>query len=407
MTIVTAVENIGTAEEAFKTFWNAPEAGIDPDIGVWYGNRASIPGKGAYHAPRFMAVGRPGDKIRISPELRGVMAQLILHYQDVGIETIAQDGVIFNRQFGAAFTGPNASRRAIGFLFDDRMHKYDPNDVRLAVTRSLESKARFSQTWAEGGGLPPTAIIMNRSSLCTSPTPQHVWETIAGCSGRLKAAFCASGNDNVQFHSLASLAKLMGSKPWSKIDYVVQQDVGDTDVSVNYYAYNGKVYFLFGTRQLMAEGVHHIGNIKDGTYDDVCRGLTDQMAAKAAEDGFQGFFGFDCRVDSETKKAWVIECNARITAPVYAWLLAMRHRSPFFRVDDVRTVMGASINEVLPAGLRFSPPSGCGVIMHNPGILRVGACGVTTLAESPGVARAIIEEFRQVAAGYAQQAVAA
>jgi len=407
MTTGTAAENIGTAEEAFIAFQFGPPAGIDPDIGNWYKNRGSIPGGGEYHGLRFMAVGRPGDKIRLSPELRDVTMKLLSHYAEVGIETIAPEDIISSRQYGKAFTGHYVSRRAVVFLFDQRANKLRPDARRLNATRSLESKTLFSLAWDRGGVLPPTAVILNRSSLCPQPTPEKVWEKIVRCKGLLKAAFCASGNDNVPFQSLDELAKLMGSRPWSKADYVVQQAVGKIDVSVNYYAYKGKVYFLFGTRQLMENGVHHKGNIEDSTFNNLCRGLTDQIAVKALNDGFQGFFGFDLRVDEEANEAWVIECNARITAPVYAWLLAMRHSSPFFRVDDVPTARGASINEVLPVGLRFSTKSGRGVIMHNPGILRFGACGVTTLADNANVAGAIFEQFRQVASREAQQAVAA
>lgn len=224
----------------------------------------------------------------------------------------------------------------------------------------------------------------------TTP-PRSVWETLGRGRGRLKACLSASGDSNEGFADLEELRLLMHSLSWKGVKYIAQRDVGTKDVGMNYYATDDGVFFLFGSEQQNSDGSCHEANFLSRVHDDYCRPLTDTLAIQAQADGLRGFFNFDLRVIQEEERAWVIECNARITAPVYSWSLAMQHNAPWFCVMNFKRVPYESINDLLPQELQYETTRGKGIIVHNPGpLLQEGACSVTVLASQAREGRELL-----------------
>jgi hypothetical protein len=265
------------------------------------------------------------------------------------------------------------------FMFDEEAHQICPDARRLRAMHQLESKTAFTARWLPGGFTPPSVVVRQGARI----NPADIYRVIGG-PGRLKASYTASGNYNSCFTSEDELRELMDLPEWQAVNYVVQRDVGDADISINWLSKEDGVKPLFATRQLM-DGVCHKGNLRDDTLFEVAQEASTGVADWAWDNGYRArpgcFFGIDFRIDSESGRLWAIECNARFTAPVYGWLLSMRLGTPWFGVVNLKGLQTDAINQVIPPELRFSPIKKCGVIMHNPGPLAAeGVCGVTLLA---------------------------
>lgn len=403
---MSTTPEIGTPDEGFAAFMGRPLVSIETGISPLYENLGSVIGGGDDHFLRFLALARPGDKIRIPLSRMAITLEHLNHLKSVGIETVVPRDIIWSDTFGAGLIGEYSALPATYFMYDQRLFQYRPNQALLDSTLGLESKVSFALEWHNRGVMPPTVVVRSKSKLGQA-TAEEAWSAIGQCPGRLKAAFCASGNDNVCFGTLRALKRLRVSDKWTQADFVIQKNVGDKDVSMNYYIDDKGVYFLFGTLQMMKDGQCHRGNIQDSTYNEICRSLTDQIAMQAFERGFRGFVGFDLRVDSESFQAWVIECNARITAPVYGWFLAMKQGLSWFCID---TLVGVNPNlhivDIIPEHLVSKPFVSAGAIALTPSLLRAGAFGVAITAPNQEVGISILKRLHEHASRVSQ-AVAA
>lgn len=402
---------IGTPEQAFKSYMFRPFAGFDGAMTEIYGLE-NVPDQGRSYILRCIAQTRPGDRARIDPKYRAATIELLEHYARTGTAVIRFEDIIFEPNFGAAFTD---NRPIDVFMFDGRAHGLVPNERRFWATVENEDKCRLALRWDGKSGYVPESVVVLDDPLAYGltnyerPSPARVWHILGCRRGRLKAGICASGNDNCVFRSYGELESLMWSDEWRRRNYVAQLDVGDIDVSNVYYGDETGLHFVCGTRQENSGEFceKHEGNYEDQSHVLLTRPLTDHMALEAWHNGLRGFFGYDLRVNAEYSRCWVVECNARITAPVYGWLLKMRHRMPWFCVMNLKGVAANSITGAISQEYEFGRRSDGGVFCHNPGPLRSEhACSVTVLADSYEQGLCILDGVRTHACGRAAEVAA-
>jgi hypothetical protein len=328
--------------------------------------------------------------------MKVVTREFLAHLATCGIDALAESDILWSDQYGAAVRR-HPERHAEFFMFNSWAHQIRPDQARLKATWDYENKCILCTRWG-GGKMPPTVVVHRGKNPQQRMNPHSVWQLLGGVPVRLKAGISAAGNDNILCRDLASMVKAFDCEPWKAADFVVQRQVGDTDASVNYRAEEFGVNFLFATRQLVVKGSVHKGNICDSGLEKVCRALTDEMAFKAWQEGVRGFFGFDLRVSSDKSRAWVIECNARFTAPVYGWLIASQLNVPYWAVVNLENLPAQSIEGALPQSLLYDPSEKVGVVCHNPGpLINEGACSVTVLAPSRRTLMSLLRDMRPLA----------
>lgn len=394
--------HVGSSEEAFAVFMTGPARGVEPAITDLYRDLSVIVGAERYWL-RMLVLTRPGDTIRLREYLRGTWEDLMQHLCATGTAVAAAADVLWTDEYGAALVGQHVSRDVLTFLFDDRMHVVRSDPSWLKTVKLYEHKGALVDLWRNRGCLPPSVCVYGETRGEVAPLAAEVWQKLGMKPGRIKVAFSAAGANQEQcrFKSQAELQKLLKDRNLQHVDYVIQQDVGQVDLSVNYYSNgNGEVYHLFCTEQHNdpVNRSAHAGNVQDDRHARTCRLITDQMAVHAAEKGMKGFFGFDLRYDPKQNRAWVIECNARVTAPVYGWVLAMKHNAARFGVTTIKGVTGRSIADVIHPSLWYTPQRGSGIIVHNPGPIEQGVCQVTALAPTQAAVTQLLEAAR-VSAG--------
>lgn len=388
------MKEMKSPQAVFEAYQAAPPRTIEMDVVGVYPNLDNVPDKGrSYMLRGIAAFSRPGDVYRIDPSLRGAAEEQLQHLDDVGIPHVKSEDIIWSETFGTGLSGQYINWPCEVFFYDANVRRLRGGDERCTAVLTHESKCTFTELWQDHGYLPPTVVVWRwNRSLC----PDTVWEEIGRASGRLKADRCASGNDQAGFASWDSLRRLMSAHPWNEMNYIVQRDVGDCDCSANYYADADGAHFLFATRQIIANGKDHKGNYPETRSEAVVRSLTDGLAAYAYRHGIRGFFGFDVRLDSETGQVWVIECNARITAPCYGWLLANKVGVPTWRVQSVAGLQHDTINENLPWPLRFDGRQG--IVIHNSGsIASSRSCQLTVLGDTQADCAHMLEDFERYA----------
>lgn len=399
---------IGTPEEGYRHFCNVGPRTVEMALDHTYGNLGNVPDEGrGYMLRGVAAMSYRGDVYRIDPRLRLVTRDLFAHLAEAGVPCMRPEDVVWHQDFGAGLIGQHADRPLEVFFFNEAINRLRPDQVRLKATCNYENKCDFFTRWQHTNAcVPRTCVVRNSgSSLGPVPTPEEVWEIIGSKPGRLKANRCASGNDNEEFKDLNGLARLMDSDEWRARDYVVQEDVGELDASANYFADETGVYFLFTTLQTNSGGKVHESNVHEYRYRVVCRRATDSMAYAAWLAGVRGFFGFDLRVLLDASRAWVIECNARPTAPAYAWLIAQKMSAREWLVSNLKEVRYRTINTLVPRHLRYSVGSGQGVIVHNPGSLEFEQAGsVSVLGPTTEICAGILQELKEHACDLRQAA---
>lgn len=388
-------EYIRDQTEAFQAYCSQSSLVVDPTISHWYKNLENVPGKGESYEVRFLSLTRPSDIIFLKKENQSTIKDTINHYRELGIEVINNEGIVFDQ--GGTWVKKKfleKTKNLLVFLYDDWIYCLCGKNAEgnlYEATRKLEDKVRFTELFQTDNVLPRSVTVYEHELFISD----KVWEMIGEKPGRIKGALCASGNDNQVFFTKFEFSKLMIS--WQGRRCVIQEDVGKIDVSMNYYINNNRLYFLFGTKQIVVNSVHK-GNFESAQFNDLCRGLTDNIALKIKSMGFKGFFGFDLRVDPDQNKAWVIECNARITAPIYGWILKMKTGASWFGVKNIEGINSSvvKINDLVPKHLRYNANQAEGVVVHNVGPLKSEhMCGITVLADNQKRGEEIIAELNE------------
>ena len=389
---------IGDSVAAYDAFMAAPPRVLEGSVAGCYGNLDNVPGQGLNYILRLMAgSARRGDVFRVPPSMADITREFLAHLAACGVDAPAESDIFWSDEYGAAVRS-FPERHAEFFMFNHLAHQIRPDEARLKATWGHENKCALGTRWGNGGKMPPTVVVHHGKSPQQRLNPHSVWQLLGGLPVRLKIGISAAGTDNILCRDPASMVQAFDRKPWKSADFVVQRQVGDIDASVNYRAEESGVNFLFVTRQLVAGGSAHKGNIHDPSLEKVCRALADEMAFRAWQEGVRGFFGFDLRVLSDKSRAWVIECNARFTAPIYGWLIASQLKVPCWAVVNLENLPEPTIEGSIPRPLLYDSVEKVGVVCHNPGpLINEAACSVTVLAPSRETLMSLLRDLRPLA----------
>ena len=362
----------------------------EPAISEWYnGALDCVPDRGDSYQLRGLMLTLHDDVSRVAPKYRPQAKALLDHLVRTGTWCIAEVHVVYSDVFGkAALLNPDLPM--MPFMFDDDAHRVRADKRRLEATRACEDKVLFAKQWANSGYMPETAIFEPEDPI----TPERAWNIVACKPAFVKAAMTASGNDNVYCGTYDELFGIMCSPEWKGRRYVIQKAFGAHDMSINYFIADEGVYFLFCTTQVN-DGVVHTGNVLCAEYDALCITATKAMVLKARRDGVRGFCGYDLRVSADYKEVKVVECNARMTAPVYGYMLALKHDVTHWLVMNVYNVAHDTLEALVPESFEYNPTTKRGIICHNPGPLTSErAVSVTALGGSKEELFACLEAFK-------------
>ncbi|MCB9816561.1 ATP-grasp domain-containing protein [Candidatus Nomurabacteria bacterium] len=388
------MEYIGTADEAYVVFDAGPARGLETVFDMYPG-LSNVTGL-QYYPLRTHVLSRPVDYNRLSPLVRAIYHDLIAHFAATGTPVAGADHIVWSDEVGAVFA-QHPGLDLCPFQFTPKMRVIRDDPRWLEVVSLYEHKGRLADLWQGQGFTPPSVAVYGQSRKEAALDASAVWEYLGKRPGRLKLAYGASGDQQPKFRALSQLKKLLKDLAWQDVDFVIQRDVGQVEISVNYYIDGaGKLYCLFTTLQQI-EDSKHVGNIEDYTYEHAARAITDVMARDALDRGMKGFFGFDLMVDRRTGRVWVIECNARVTAPVYGWILARKHGVARFGVATVKGVQGNTIVDALHPSLWYSKTQGKGIIVFNPGPIPLGEYQGAALAPTQEGVIKLLADAKQTA----------
>lgn len=305
---------------------------------------------GGLHSSRALACSSPGDIVQLDPRLRRQYYCLRDHLYRAGLET---GEVVFDADLAIIKKYPSYELSVYGF--NPTIHKLQPNEDRLKITRACNNKNQF-MAWCAEAGLPIPRTY------ASSHGPVHNLADI-----RLPAIIKparSSGGLNIRRvatkEELAACLRQIGDK----FEYQVQEELTEAAFFSEQYEANTHGAIHLGTTDLLVNGYEYKGNL----YPSSCTGriVADSAAEKLWRQGLRGPFGFDMAVDSDGEK--FIECNARWTGATYPTKIARRLDVRAWTACKLPTHYG-QLDDIKIDDLTYSPKARAGLVIINAGQL--------------------------------------
>jgi len=345
------------------------------------GDNLSLTVDGPY-SDRALALSNPGDVVMLHQEDLPHAQWLLEHQKRVGLNPaelvlpqIPYDQVTNFNEF-----------KLSTFIFDEATNQARPDDQRLKITKSMDSKNEFIAL-CEKMGI-PVAKTWRYDSKDQLTSMKHL---TFPCYLKISTSITGKGVFRCE-NKLELIENL--DKISSKIQFQIQEDLlsvhnAITFLNLQYYEEEGRENRLLLTDQVL-DGNVHIGNRHLHETSLKYFGawqVTDPLARFAAKNGLKGIFAHDVAVcqHKDGKLYFLpVECNPRPNGSSYATAVADKLVGKLtpWTAKSVKTKF-RKLSDIDLGDLEFNKKRGNGIVVHIGSTITKGKLGVTFLGSPP------------------------
>jgi hypothetical protein len=323
------------------------------------------------YSGRALGITEPQDKIQLHEKLKPLWADIVAHYQRIGLPHT--EDVIWSldlRELGA-----HIGYQPSVFYYGNEENRYWGDSRWLDTVEYINSKNNFIEMAEELGVDVPKTFTYDTAASVNCDEFEHF---VFPCY--LKAAVSVSGVGIYRCENQEEL-KANLKKFDSPTPVQIQEEIkADTFLNLQYMVIDNHLVRLAASEQIL-DGFAHKGNRYPARHAPWH--VVDPIAERLMMSGIRGIFAFDVAV-VQTERGLrfpAIECNPRFNGASYPTLVARRLGISQWSAISMETWY-RDLSEIFLRDIEYNPETGEGVIIVNWGTVLEGRL-VILMAGSP------------------------
>ncbi len=328
-----------------------------------------------YYCVRSAFISRRGNKVMLPKAMFGVIGWILGHIKRVGLQIANLKDFIWTVDFSILkdFISQGNGIALSVFFYGKRAYEITRNFDLFEIVRKMNQKNYFIRLCEKLGVPVPETQTFESKNEFRMQDVKLTFPFFFKPSSSVSGINVVLVEDEEQLQSV--LDGFFDNEPF-QLQKPVPQPRRFLNVLYSVDDF-GKIEYKSISEQVL-DGFVHAGNKYpvEGIPEEKVFSYADIIAAYMISNGMIGKFAFDVVVVGDD--IYFLECNPRFNGSTYPTEIAFRLEESTWRTQNLITPYKdfKDIDQLKFREIEYTPEKGYGVVLYNPGVIKIGKLGV-------------------------------